>query len=333
MKTFIKIFIGLLALILILLAIAFLLPSKYRVERSTFINTDKSTIYDLTCHFQKWDLWTPWTTAIDSTATFELVGPDGEVGTRRIWDGKILKDGEMTLTKLVPGELVAYDLSFQKGKYQSKGKIEIEMHGDSCRVSWVDEGDLGYNPFARYMGLFMEKMMNPDFDKGLSKLKMVAEQRKSWPKIEETSIPEQLVVVIIDSAGIKEYDKVFGKAFGEIFKYLKTSGLKQSGSPFSICLKWDSAAKSSVMKIGVPVDKEGKNNGRIIAEKIPAQNAVVAYYFGPYEKIEPAYYALDQYCKEAKKEITGGPWEIYVSDHMSVKDPMQQETHILFPVK
>ena len=333
MKTFKKILIGLAGLIVLLLIIAFLLPSKYHVERSIFVQANKSGIYDLTAHFQKWDLWTPWTKQIDSTAKFELIGPDGQVGTKRVWDGKILKDGEMVLTQLVPGELVAYDLAFHKGEYRSKGKITIETQGDSCKVSWIDDGDLGYNPFARYMGLFMGKMMNPDFDKGLAKLKMIAEQRKTWPRMEDTTIPEQVTLVIIDSAGIKDYEKVMGRAYMEIFKYLKSSGLKQTGPPFSICLKWDSVTKSSVMKIGIPVDKEGKNKDRIKAEKIPAQNAVMAYYFGPYDKIEPAYDALEQYCREAGKEMTGGPWEIYISDPMTEKDPMKLETRILFPVK
>jgi effector-binding domain-containing protein len=333
MKKFKKVLIGLLGLIVLLLIIAFLLPSKYHVERSTVIAADKSTIFNLTSHLQKWDLWTPWNKELDSTVKFELIGPDGQLGTKRTWDGKILKDGEMTLTLLIPGETVGYDLAFNKGQYKSHGMIKIETLGDSCKVSWTDDGDLGYNPFNRYMGLFMGKMMNPDFDKGLAKLKKMAEERKSWPKMEETKIPEQFALIVVDSAGPKDYQQVMGKAYGEIFNYLQASGLKQIGAPFSISLKWDSITKASVMKIGIPVNKEGKNKGRIIAEKIPEQNAVMAYYFGPYEKIEPAYYALDQYIKEINKEVTGGPWEVYISDPMKEKDLTKLETHILFPVK
>ncbi len=333
MKTLKNILIAMAGLIVVLLVIAFLLPSRYHVERSILIQSNPKVIYDLTSRYQNWDLWTPWTRQLDTTAKFELVGPDGVVGTKRIWDGKILKDGEMILTQLVPGELVAYDIAFNKGKYKSKGKITIEKVGDSCKVAWMDDGDLGYNPLARYMGLFMGKMMNPDFDKGLAKLKIIAEQRKSWPRIEETKIPEQMALIILDSAGIKDYEKVMGKAYMEIYNYMKSSGLRQAGAPFSICMKWDSVTRSSVMKIGIPVNKEGKNKERIMAEKIPSQNAVMAYYFGPYEKTEPAYNALNQYCKDSHKEMAGGPWEIYISDPMIEKDPMKLETHILFPVK
>ena len=83
----------------------------------------------------------------------------------RKWDGKVIGNGQMTLTQLVPDALVAYDLSFQQGKYNSKGKLIIEAMGDSTKVSWTDEGNLGYNPISRYMGLFMGKMMAPEFDK------------------------------------------------------------------------------------------------------------------------------------------------------------------------
>jgi effector-binding domain-containing protein len=333
MKTFKKILIGLAGLIVLLVIIAYLLPSKYHVERSAYIHADKAVIFDLTSHLQKWDLWTPWNKEMDSTMTYELFGEDGKVGTKRAWSGKIAKTGDIIITELLPGELVAYDLSFENGKYLSKGTIRIEEIADSCKVSWIDDGNLGYNPIARYIGLFVEKMMNPEFDKGLTKLKMVAEQRKSWPKMEETKIPEQFVVVIQDSAGMNDYEKVLGKAYEELFRYLNSSGLKQAGPPFTITLKWDSVTKNSVMKIGIPVDKEGKNAGRVVAEKVLEQNAVMAYYFGPYEKLEPAYNALEQYIRESNKEITGGPWEIYINDPMTEKDPMKLETRILFPVK
>jgi len=89
----------------------------------------------------------------------------------------------------------------------------------------------------------------------------------------------------------------------------------------------------SIMDMGIPVEKAEKGKGRIRVAKIPPGNAVAAYYFGPYDKIHPVYNALHQYCKESGKVIAGGPWEIYVTDPMTEKDPMKVETDILFPVK
>ena len=333
MKTFKKILVILLAIVILLVIVSFLLPKTYKVERSVFIKADKSVVYSLIGYFDKWDIWTPWTKAIDSTAVFELIGKDGEVGTQRKWTGKILGQGEMTITNIIPDQLFVYDLAFNHGKYKSKGKIVIESQTDSVKVTWFDEGDLGYNPINRYFGLFMGKMMGPNFEKGLSKLKTVAEERKDWPKIEEKMMPEQVVLLIRDSAEIKTYTQVMGKAYGEIMACIKGNKLTCNGSPFAIYIKWDSITMSSVMDIGIPVEKAEKGNGRIRVEKLPAQKVVISTYFGPYDKTAPVYYALDQYIKESGMQQAGGPWEIYVTNPKQEKDPMKVRTDILFPVK
>lgn len=332
MKTIKKIILAIVIIILLLVIIAFFLPKTYHVERSIVMKGEKALIYDLTSNLAKWDLWTPWR-KLDTAAVYELVGKDGQVGTLRKWDGKVVGNGQMTLTQLVSGEMVGYDLSFQHGKYQSKGKIVIETAHDSAKVSWIDEGDLGYNPISRYMGLFMGKMLIPDFDKGLAKLKKVVEKRKDWPKIEEKLMPEQTVLLIRDSAGPKTYEQVFGKGFGEIMKFTKDNKLECKGYPFAIYIRYDTVTMFSIMDMGIPVEKAEKGKGRVRVAKIPAGNAIVAYYFGPYDKIGPVYNALHQYCKESGKVITGGPWEIYVTDPMVEKDPMKVETDIVFPVK
>jgi effector-binding domain-containing protein len=183
------------------------------------------------------------------------------------------------------------------------------------------------------MGLFRSRMLAPDFDKGLAKLKKVVEERKGWPKIDEQKMPQQTVLVIMDSAGPKTYEKVFSKGFGEIMQFAKANKLQFKGHPFARYLRYDTITQFSVMDMGIPIEKAEKGKGRVRIENIPAGNAIVAYYFGPYDKTGAAYNALHQYCKENGKVITGGPSEIYITDPMSEKDPMKVETDIVFPVK
>ncbi len=333
MKTFKKIVFGILALIIILVLVAFLLPKQYKVIRTVTIHAPDSTIYQLTSNFKQWDLWISWTKDTDSTAIYELTGEDGKVGTTWKWNGKKLGNGEMIITETKPNQLFSYDLSFDKGKYQSKGQIIIESFGDSSKVSWTDTGDLGYNPMARYMGLFMDRMMGNDFEKGLTKLKTIAEERKNWPRITEMIIPEQIVLLIRDSAGPETFAQVLGKGYGEIMRFVKANQLNTKGHPFAIYQKWDSVTMFSVMDMGIAVEKVENPGGRIKVETIPAHKVVMARYFGPYDKTGPYYYALQKYCLQTRIETVGGPWEIYVTDPMVEKDPLKVETDILFPVK
>jgi effector-binding domain-containing protein len=333
MKTIIKIFYWLLGIIAVLVLVAYLLPKTYKVERNTFIKSNPVVIYGLTSNFQQWHLWVPWTKEVDSTAVFEMTGPAAQVGTSWVWNGEILGNGEMILKEVLPGQLVGYDLAFDQGKYRSKGKIVIENQGDSTKVSWIDEGDLGYNPINRYFGLFMGRMMGPDFEKGLAKLKKVAEERNSWPKIEEVIVPAQTVIMVLDSAGPKEYSAVMGKAYGELYGFLKMNKLVQAGAPFATYVRWDSVTMFSVMNICLPVEKADKGKGRIQVTSIPEQKAVKAIYFGSYSKMEPAYRAVAQYIIESGLVEAGGPSEIYITSPMMEKDTTKWETHISFPVK
>ena len=333
MKTFVKILYWVIGIILVLVLIAFLLPKTYKVERSITIKSKPDVIYGLTGNFSQWHLWVPWTKELDPTAVFEMKGEPGKVGTSWTWNGKKMGEGVMVSSELLPGQLVAYDLAFDHGKYKSKGKIVIEKQGDSCKTSWIDEGDLGYNPMARYMGLFMEKMMAPDFEKGLAKLKSVAEARAAWPKIEETLIHGQVALLVHDSAGPKTYSQVLGRAYGELMSFIKSNKLKVAGSPFVIYVKYDTVTMFSVMDIGFPVEKAEKGKGRIRVETLPDQKAVVAQYFGAYEKIGNTYNVLHQYIKENEKVIAGAPREIYITDPMSEKDTAKWETSVAFPVK
>jgi len=321
------------AIIVILLIVAYLLPRKWQVERSVSIMASNNSIDALTGNFSNWDLWTPWTKEADSTMRYELIGIDGQVGTVRRWGSKKMGNGDMKITGRVPGEFTAFEITFNNGKFRSTAKISIEKTGDSCKVTWYDEGDNGYNPVARYFGLMMDHMLGPDFEKGLSKLKTVAEERKNWPRIEETTVGEQIVLMIRDSAGMDTYSRVMGKAYGEIMDYTVKNKLKETGKPFAIYLKWDSVTKHSVMDMGFAIDRPAEGKGRIRFEKIPAQKVVMAYHYGNYNNFISVYDALGKYIKASGKQIAGNPWEIYITDPGVEKDTTRWETDIFFPVK
>ena len=333
MKTFKKIVIWILGIVLVLVIIGFFLPKTYKVERSVYIKAKPELIYDLTSNFNKWKLWIPWTRAIDSTAVFSLEGKEGQLGSVWKWEGKVLGNGQMTATEFVPAQLFAYDLAFDKGKYKSKGRITIETAADSCKVSWIDEGDLGYNPVNRYFGLMMDKMMGPDFEKGMKKLKTVCEARASWPRIEEKAFPEQIAILIRDSASPKTYASVMAKGYAELMGFVKANKLNVKGAAFAIYVKYDSITMDAVFDMGIVVDKTNKGKGRVRFETLPAQNGVVAHYIGPYDKTADTYRFLDQYIKEAELQPVGGPREIYLSDPMTEKNPSKLATDIVFPVK
>jgi len=333
MKTFGKIILWILGILILLVLVSYLLPKTYKVERSITMKAKPSVAYGLVSNLNRWEVWSPWNKVYDTTAVFEMQGPDGTIGSIRKWNGELIGEGEMIITDLKNNELLEYELLFEGGKYRSVGKVIILPEGDSLKVSLSDEGDLGYNPMARYMGLFMESMMGPDFEKGLSKLKEICESRNDWPDITLVEMEPVTAYLVRDSAGPETYGSVMGRAYGEIMDIMKRQKIQQAGAPFAIYLTWDSVTMRSTMDIGIPVNTSIPGKGRVRLETIPSQRALKAVYFGPYDKTAPTYYILDQVMLESGLEPAGSPWEIYITDPMSETDTLKWQTDIIFPVK
>jgi hypothetical protein len=165
----------LLAIITLLLLVGLFLPRRYYVERAVVIGAEPEQIYADLANLRRWPEWTVWNQTMDPTVQFVFESPDTGVGASYRWTGEKLGEGELTLTRAEATNGVSYRLEFDGGKHLATGSIAMEPEGDSVRVIWSNQGDLGKNPVHRYLGLFVDSMLGRDFERGLSNLKARAE--------------------------------------------------------------------------------------------------------------------------------------------------------------
>lgn len=175
MKILRRILVVLGVLLFVLIAVSQLLPSEYHVERSVMIQAKPEAIHPWINNLKKWPEWSAWTTAKDSTLVYTYEGPEEGTGAVSKWEGKKMGQGEMTLTESDPQKGVKFNLSFEQGKYRSKGFFTFEPDGDATKVTWGFDGDVSRSPLDRYFSLLMDKMVGPDFEEGLRNLKQKAE--------------------------------------------------------------------------------------------------------------------------------------------------------------
>lgn len=176
MKTLLRILAGLAAFVVGLVAIAFLLPRHYRVERTIVIQAPAAAIFPRVADMREWKAWTVWherDPEIKNTySPQQLV-----VGAWSEWDSKKEGRGKATVTALDAPHRAAYRLEFPDFGTVSTGTFHLVAEGAAAtRVVWSDEGDLGYNPLNRWFGLFLDGMVGPDFEAGLAKLKRTMER-------------------------------------------------------------------------------------------------------------------------------------------------------------
>jgi hypothetical protein len=164
-------------LIVTFVLIGFLLPSRWKVERSIVINAPAKVVYPLVANFKAgWPQWSGFDTA-DPDIQYSYSGPDAGVGASRSWVSQKMGNGFQKIVKADPNKGVEFELGMEQSEFIMNGRLVFESEGKSTKVTWTDEGKVGNNPFHRYLASLMNKMMGPVFEKSLATLKEKVEKK------------------------------------------------------------------------------------------------------------------------------------------------------------
>ena len=173
MKLALKILKYLVGIIVILLAAGFLLPSTYSAERSMTINAPAEKVFPLIANQKEWKRWSVWNQR-DPNMLMTYSGPEAAAGSKWSWKSKSEGNGGMEWSAVEANKRVGYILTME-GMTPATGDLLVTKEGSGSKVTWNMNGDAGMNPIFRWFGLFMDKMVGPDFDAGLKNLKKLAE--------------------------------------------------------------------------------------------------------------------------------------------------------------
>ena len=175
MKALKVLLIALVALLAVGLGVGLMLSPKFTLSRTVVINAAPDKIYALVADPRGWKGWSAWNQR-DPAMTIEYSGPASGAGAVWSWKSKSQGDGRMTFTTAEPPKRLGYELFFPDFGTTSTGDFRLEANGGATQVTWSMNGDMGANPVYRWMGLFMDRMVGPDFDAGLANLKALAER-------------------------------------------------------------------------------------------------------------------------------------------------------------
>ncbi|QWF18221.1 SRPBCC family protein [Lysobacter capsici] len=167
---------GLLYLVVLLAVVfvvgGFLLPASTHVERSISIARPPGEVHALLDSYKRFNEWSPWF-ELEPGAKYSYSGPESGVGAAMAWEGDKVGKGAQRITESVPQQKVVNALDFDGT--QATGTFTLKGEGDGTRVTWALDSDHGSNLVSRWFGLLLDSMVGKDYDKGLAKLKQVAE--------------------------------------------------------------------------------------------------------------------------------------------------------------
>lgn len=172
MKKFAKI-VG--VLILIILVLPVMLPSKFSMSRSIEIDAPVATVFTKLTDLNEYVKWNPFPEG-DPTNTTEVTGVG--IGSYLVWKGEKTGEGKMIIAAIEPEQKIGIKMEFYK-PMSAEGTVHwITKTASSGKTEmvWTFDQDLKY--FNRYFGLFMDAMMGKHFEKGLSNYKTMIEASK-----------------------------------------------------------------------------------------------------------------------------------------------------------
>ncbi|MBX9766646.1 MAG: SRPBCC family protein [Bdellovibrionales bacterium] len=164
-------------LFIAIVALGFVAPKDFHVEREVIIERPKDLVFQQLKLLRNHDQWSPWSKR-DPQMKKEFRGEDGTVGFISSWSGNDeVGVGEQEITKVVEGERIETELRFKEPMEDvSQAYLVTEALGENqTKVRWGMKDTMSFpaNVFCLIMN--MQAKLGNDFEDGLAQLKTVIE--------------------------------------------------------------------------------------------------------------------------------------------------------------
>jgi uncharacterized protein YndB with AHSA1/START domain len=170
-----KLALGLGVVVVVLIAVIATRPSEFAIKRSTSINAPPEIVYANVVDFHEWAGWSPWD-AMDPSMKKTYTGGPG-VGAKYEWSGNDkVGTGAMTIADAKPNEAIGITLEF-KTPFEATNRTDLTFakSATGTDVTWAMTGKNNFMSKAMSLVMDMDKMVGPDFERGLLSLKGLSE--------------------------------------------------------------------------------------------------------------------------------------------------------------
>lgn len=147
-------------------------------------------------------------------------------------------------------------------------------------------------------------------------------------EIESKALKRQSTVVVKARVPVSGIGEWLGPAYAET---ARVAGAAIAGPPFARYRLVDDPVPIFEVEAGFPVTSTVEGRGNVEAAELPGGLAAVTWHVGPYDSMEPAYKAIDDWLSEHGAEAFGDAWEVYYTDSSVDPDPMSWQTEIIQP--
>ncbi|WP_119391152.1 SRPBCC family protein [Taklimakanibacter lacteus] len=166
---------ALIALLVIFMGGAYTLPGEAVVERQITIAAPPEKVFAIVGDLKRFPEYSPWA-VLDPGLHYNFEGPEIGIGQKMSWtsDNPQVGKGSQTVVDYQPNKRFATTLDFGD-MGDAIAYMELKPVDNDTSVTWGFKSLLR-NPLERWMGLLFDRWIGADYEKGLAKLKAIAEK-------------------------------------------------------------------------------------------------------------------------------------------------------------
>lgn len=334
--------------ILIILAAALLAaafaPAEKEIQRSITIDSPSNQVYGQIVEFRNWKNWDAWHNR-DTTQERTYTGKPGEKEQSYTWESENenVGNGRMKMLASKENERLNYRFYFDNGggaEDSAQGSFILTELEGSTKVEWTMISTMGY-PW-KIFNYFIESMVGPDFEEGLSNMKKYVENEMPDLKgIERELNVETFTEYGVNYVGIKveelsmsDMTTFFEDGYKKIYSYLASNELEPKGPSRGLYYLWDEENSITTVAAAVPIsDLLTQEYSKVTLGKDSAfltSNHIQATSFGGYSDNYKTHTSLYQWLEANGKEMKYPLVEEYTVGPLQTADTSQFETKIIY---
>jgi hypothetical protein len=170
-----KILIGVGIAVALLLFVVSLQPATFHVERSISINAAPEAAFAQVNDFHAWSAWSPWEKR-DPNMKRTYAGAPAGVGATYAWVGnEEVGEGRMTIVHGEPTKIMIRLEFLKPFAATNTATFTFSKTPAGNKTTWAMDGNNDFFGKAMHLVMDMDKMVGPDFERGLAALKSAAE--------------------------------------------------------------------------------------------------------------------------------------------------------------
>ncbi len=325
----------LLLIITLVIVIPLFLPSNFHVERSVQIERSQDLVFQTAVDMNQRANWDPWI-EMDPDAEIKVHMRPEIIGSGYSWKGDIIGEGKITIREFIPNELIKSEIEFIAPQSMKSDVIwHFEKAKEGTFITWAFEGTLSY-PIERWFGLFMDKSMGPQFEKGLSNFKTIVEKLPDpvgrTGDIQEYNFKGIVAVSLQEKCNMNKITNRMFDMYTTLMAFLKNENIEISDAPFAIYHPCEDEG-FVILECALPISEKIDTKDNIKLIEIPAGKTIMASHFGHYNTVQTTYKTIQKYITDNELEVEGVPWESYITDPTKERDQNKWETKVYFPIK